>query len=226
MKYLLFFSTIEQAPINSSLHNLIQHKLGKAGNAKNIAFWNWTCGQKSILDADEPRMMFTADFSTGKTRLMVEKAKQLAQKEGAVEKAWQLARKEGRKGKKPKEVLFVAASTDDIWHQPLLLTASLENEFEFDTRDTGRGRVKVELRHINTFKGVANYSERILIHTSSLMNCALMVLMNLQYQMKIWKKSENKKWKILSKQSKRGKRRHICGLPSPRCQVEMMVMEP
>ena len=47
IKYLLFFSTMEPVPINSILNETIQRKLDKAGSAKNVALWNWTCGQKS-----------------------------------------------------------------------------------------------------------------------------------------------------------------------------------
>ena len=54
------------------------HTLEKSGSARNIAFWNWTPLQKSLLDADVPKLIMTSHWSTGKTRILFEKALMLA----------------------------------------------------------------------------------------------------------------------------------------------------
>ena len=51
---------------------------------RKVEFWNWTPNQKSLLDADIPRVIMTSYWSTGKTRVQFEKAKMLASEGQAV----------------------------------------------------------------------------------------------------------------------------------------------
>ena len=76
--YLLFSATYNQVPLASIIDTKIKENLEKAGSAKNAAFWNWTPKQKSLLDADIPRVIMTSHWSTGKTRILFEKALRLA----------------------------------------------------------------------------------------------------------------------------------------------------
>ena len=78
VKYLLFFATYHPVPISSVIDKKIKENLEKGGDAKNIAFWNWTPEQKNILFANITRMIMTSFWSTGKTRILLEKAKMLA----------------------------------------------------------------------------------------------------------------------------------------------------
>ena len=50
----------------------------KCGSGKNIAFWNWTPAQKNLLLATIPRIIMNSHWSTGKTRILFERAKLLA----------------------------------------------------------------------------------------------------------------------------------------------------
>ena len=52
--YLLFSATYNHVPLASIIDTKIKENLEKAGSAKNIALWNWTPKQKSLLDADIP----------------------------------------------------------------------------------------------------------------------------------------------------------------------------
>ena len=79
-KYLLFCSTYSPVPVASIIDIKIKENLEKGGNATNIAFWNWTPEQKSILESDIQKVIFTSYWSTGKTRTLFEKAKMLADK--------------------------------------------------------------------------------------------------------------------------------------------------
>ena len=78
VKYLLFFATYHPVPISSVIDKKIRENLEKGGDAKNIAFWNWTPEQKNILFATITRLIMTCFWSTGKTRILLEKAKMLA----------------------------------------------------------------------------------------------------------------------------------------------------
>ena len=81
--YLLFSSTYNQVPTASVIDMKIKENLEKSGSAKSVALWNWTPIQKSLLDADLPRVIMTSKWSTGKTRILFVKALKLA-KDGKV----------------------------------------------------------------------------------------------------------------------------------------------
>ena len=81
--YLLFSSTYNQVPVASVIDMKIKENLEKSGSAKSVALWNWTPIQKSLLDADLPRVIMTSKWSTGKTRILFAKALKLA-KDGKV----------------------------------------------------------------------------------------------------------------------------------------------
>ena len=88
----------------------------KGGDAKNIAFWNWTPEQKNILFATITRLIMTTFWSTGKTRILLEKAKMLA-----------------RMGEMVIFVLHYEQNQNDFSDSaPLLLCYSLLNEIEND----------------------------------------------------------------------------------------------
>ena len=76
--YLLFCATKSQVPLSSTVDTKIKESLEKSGAGQNVAFWNWTPKQKSLLDADIPRVIMTSHWSTGKTRILFEKALMLA----------------------------------------------------------------------------------------------------------------------------------------------------
>ena len=76
--YLLYSATYSQVPLSSVIDTRIKEHLEKSGSARNIAFWNWTPLQKSLLDADVPKLIMTSHWSTGKTRILFEKALMLA----------------------------------------------------------------------------------------------------------------------------------------------------
>ena len=107
-KYLLYLSTYAPIPVASVIDTKIKENIEKGGNAKNIAFWNWTHEQKNLLESILRRVIFTSYWSTGKTRIMFEKAKILA--------------KEG------KHVIFVLDSTKSYY--PSFLYNSLLNEIK------------------------------------------------------------------------------------------------
>ena len=117
--YLLFSATYNQVPLASIIDTKIKENLEKAGSAKNAAFWNWTPKQKSLLDADIPRVIMTSHWSTGKTRILFEKALRLA-----------------RAGKIVLVVLHYSQISEEqtengecsIEHAPILLYHSLMNE--------------------------------------------------------------------------------------------------
>ena len=107
-KYLLYLSTYAPIPVASVIDTKIKENIEKGGNAKNIAFWNWTPEQKNLLESILRRVIFTSYWSTGKTRIMLEKAKILS--------------KEG------KHVIFVLDSTKSYY--PSFLYNSLLNEIK------------------------------------------------------------------------------------------------
>ena len=76
--YLLFSATYNEVPLASIIDMKVKECLEKSGSAKNAALWNWTPLQKSILDADLPRVIMTSYWSTGKTRILFVKALKLA----------------------------------------------------------------------------------------------------------------------------------------------------
>ena len=107
-KFLLYLSTYAPIPVASVIDTKIKENIEKGGNAKNIAFWNWTPEQKNLLESILRRVIFTSYWSTGKTRIMFEKAKILA--------------KDG------KHVIFVLDSTKSYY--PSFLYNSLLNEIK------------------------------------------------------------------------------------------------
>ena len=76
--YLLYSATYSQVPLSSVIDTRIKEQLQKSGSAKNIAFWNWTPLQKSLLDAHIQKLIMTSHWSTGKTRILFVKALMLA----------------------------------------------------------------------------------------------------------------------------------------------------
>ena len=115
-KYLLFFATYHPVPVSSVIDRKIKESLEKGGDAKNIAFWNWTPEQKNILFATITRLIMTSFWSTGKTRILLEKAKMLA-----------------KMGDMVIFVLHYEQNSNDFSDSaPLLLYNSLLNEIEND----------------------------------------------------------------------------------------------
>ena len=109
-KYLLFCSTYHPAPVTSVIDFNIKDMVEKAGDARNIIFWNWTPGQKNLLDANIPRVILTSYWSTGKTRIMFEKAKILAAQ--------------------GKIVIFILDCNNSLHYSPILFHSHLMNEIE------------------------------------------------------------------------------------------------
>ena len=62
--YLLFSATYNEVPLASLINMKVKENLEKSGSAKNAAFWNWTPLQKSLLDANLPRVIMTSHWST------------------------------------------------------------------------------------------------------------------------------------------------------------------
>ena len=84
IKCLLYFATYHPAPVSSLIDTKIIGIHEKTGDKETLSFWNWTPNQKSLLDADIPRVIMTSYWSTGKTRVQFEKAKMLASEGQAV----------------------------------------------------------------------------------------------------------------------------------------------
>lgn len=122
VKYLLYFSTYHPVPASSILGMKIKENLGKGGNADNIAFWNWTPEQKNLLVANITRMIMTTHWSTGKTRIIFEKAKILA-----------------KNGNSVVIVLYYSKKTEASLYlsdqAPILLYSLLMNEIEQERGD-------------------------------------------------------------------------------------------
>ena len=114
VKYLLFFATYSPIPLGSVLDTKIKKNIEEGGHGNNIAFWNWTPGQKSLLDSDVRKVIFRSYWSTGKTRVMFEKAKTLAAN--------------------GESVIFVLFHDSDSW--PILLYCSLLNEIQNSNLDS------------------------------------------------------------------------------------------
>ena len=81
VKFLLFFATYHPAPVSSLTDTKIKENINNSASVDSLSFWNWTPEQKSLFDAEICRVIMTSHWSTGKTRIMFEKAKILA-KEG------------------------------------------------------------------------------------------------------------------------------------------------
>lgn len=77
-KYLLFFSTYHPVPSSSIIDLKVKENIEKGGDATNNAFWNWTPEQKDLLMTSISRIIMRSHWSTGKTRILFEKAKMLA----------------------------------------------------------------------------------------------------------------------------------------------------
>ena len=119
--YLLFCATKSQVPLSSTVDTKIKESLEKSGAGQNVAFWNWTPRQKSLLDADIPRLIMTSHWSTGKTRILFEKALMLA-----------------REGKIVIFILHYSENTENEYsdHAPILLFHSLKNEISNEKDQT------------------------------------------------------------------------------------------
>ena len=79
-KYLLFFVTAGTICIGAKQRQVVLKNIDLASSPRNIDLWAcfWTPDQKSILEAEDlPRVAFTSSYGTGKTLLMVEKARRL-----------------------------------------------------------------------------------------------------------------------------------------------------
>ena len=118
VKYLLFYSTYTPAPTSDLFDHTIKESINKNCGAKTIEFWNWTPEQKGLLSEAYRRMILTSHWSTGKTRIMFQKAKDLAMNDQTV-----------------LFVLFYSKITEagfDSFGQyaPILLYCSLLNEIE------------------------------------------------------------------------------------------------
>ena len=81
VKFLLFFATYHPAPVSSLIDMKIKEIIDNSVTVDSLSFWNWTPEQKSLFVAEICRVIMTSHWSTGKTRIMFEKAKILA-KEG------------------------------------------------------------------------------------------------------------------------------------------------
>ena len=115
IKCLLYFATYHPAPVSSLIDTKIKGTFEKSGDAEPLSFWNWTPNQKSLLDANIPRVILTSYWSTGKTRIQFEKAKILASE-----------------GQTVIFVLYYSQSTQNEGDfqdgAPVLLYCSLQNE--------------------------------------------------------------------------------------------------
>ena len=127
-KYLLFVATYQIAQVSSVIHSKISQILKTSGDVKNIVFWNWTPTQKGLFDADISRVIMKSHWSTGKTRIMLEKAKKLA-----------------LNGENVLFCLYYCQSDFDF--APILLYHSLYNEIEKFSKTSGRrvGTITLEL---------------------------------------------------------------------------------
>lgn len=78
VKNLLFCATFSPVVMGSLLDDKIEGNIKSGGDGSNIAFWNWTPMQKSLLDSKLLRVIFRSYWSSGKTRVMFERAITLA----------------------------------------------------------------------------------------------------------------------------------------------------
>ena len=112
--YLLFFSTYHPVPVASVIDTKINCNFSKCGSGKNIAFWNWTPTQLDLLLSMIERVIMVSHWSTGKTRIIIEKALILA-----------------RNGENVLVVLHYSANIDDLSdNAPILLYYLLANEIQ------------------------------------------------------------------------------------------------
>jgi hypothetical protein len=87
---------------------------------KNQLFF-WTNHQKSIVDSNQKRVLFTSEFGTGKTTLLKAKATQL----GKERRNRHLKNKRKQNESSPGKIFFVVFTGQDA-----LLTQSLMSEME------------------------------------------------------------------------------------------------
>ena len=145
--YLLFSSTYNLVPVASVSDMKIKESLEKSGSAKNAALWNslwnWTPLQKSLLDADLPRVIMTSYWSTGKTRILFVKALKLA-KDGKFVifvLHYSQIKKEEDFSKDEEESL----ETNFADHAPILLYHSLMNEIDKESKKNPQVKANIKL---------------------------------------------------------------------------------
>ena len=141
--YLLFSATYNEVPLATTIDMKVKESLEKSGSAKNAAFWNWTPLQKSILDADLPRVIMTSYWSTGKTRILFVKALKLA-KDGKFVifvLHYSQIKKEEDFSKDQEESL----ETNFADHAPILLYHSLMNEIDKESKKNPQVKTNIRL---------------------------------------------------------------------------------
>ena len=112
VKNLLFYTTVQQLPIKCNFDKFVDESF-QGITAEVVDFWNMTPGQMSLMQTDQKCVLYTSPFSTGKTMLMVAKAKQVA---GADIHA---------------QVLFAVSRNIDISDGlPIMLKAKLDISFQ------------------------------------------------------------------------------------------------
>ena len=134
VKYLLFFSTYHPAPVASLIDSRIKENFDNIGDAETIDFWCWTPEQKSLLREVLTRVILTSHWSTGKTRIMYEKAKILAMK-----------------GETVLFVLFYSQISEAEFdsfgnYAPIFLLCSLLNEIDHDKDENIKKNVTEKIR--------------------------------------------------------------------------------
>ena len=141
--YLLFSATYNEVPLASMIDMKIKECLEKSGSAENAALWNWTPLQKSILDADLPRVIMTSYWSTGKTRILFVKALKLA-KDGKFVifvLHYSQIKKDEDFSKDEEESL----ETNFADHAPILLYHSLMNEIDKESEKNPQVKANIRL---------------------------------------------------------------------------------
>ena len=142
--YLLFSSTYNQVPVASVVDMKIKENLEKGGSAKNVALWNWTPIQKSLLDADLPRVILTSYWSTGKTRILFVKALMLARNGKFVIFVLHYSQitEENKDGRDDKDLSSYSNFAD---HAPILLYHSLMNEIDKESKKNPQVKANIKL---------------------------------------------------------------------------------
>ena len=142
--YLLFSSTYNQVPVASVVDMKIKENLEKGGSAKNVALWNWTPIQKSLLDADLPRVILTSYWSTGKTRILFVKALMLARNGKFVIFVLHYSQitEENKDGRDDKDLSPHSNFAD---HAPILLYHSLMNEIDKESKKNPQVKANIKL---------------------------------------------------------------------------------
>ena len=141
--YLLFSATYHEVPLAMDMDMKVKECLEKSGSAENAALWNWTPLQKSILDADLPRVIMTSYWSTGKTRILFVKALKLA-KDGKFVifvLHYSQIKKEEDFAKDEEESL----ETNFADHAPILLYHSLMNEIDKESEKNPQVKANIKL---------------------------------------------------------------------------------